>query len=275
MLFLLVVVLLVYNVPEHLLVSEQSPMQWTKAERAWVMQPLEIKEKIPKNVDYKSFMPVKQRARFNPNQVTEKELLQMGVPARLAKNWCRYLEKGGRFRTPQDVRKLYGMSDRYMDVLLPSMYISMPSKKVVWQSSKPARTPEKCHAIEVNSADSVAWEMLPGIGSVLAARIIRFRDKLGGFLYIEQIGETYGLKDSTFQLILPCLTLDVPARMIHINDAPFDVLAAHPYIGYKVAKVLVAYRKANGPFTEPDDLGAILAWEVTARNKALGYLVFD
>lgn len=274
MLFLLGIILLLYNMPTRLLVRETTPLKWTKAERAWVTQHIEIKEKMPKYLDSVDVVSVRQRTRFNPNEVTEAFLLQMGLPARLAKTWHKYLEKGGRFNSPQDLRKIYGMSDRYMDMLLPYMDIPIPSKKFARQPYKSVRTTQKCRSIEVNSADSVAWEMLPGIGSVLAARIIRFRDKLGGFVQLEQIGETYGLKDSTFQRILPCLTLEVPARMIPINEASFEVLAAHPYIGYKVAKIMVAYRKANGPFAEPDDLLAIPAWEAPVRSKALLYLKF-
>jgi DNA uptake protein ComE-like DNA-binding protein len=42
-------------------------------------------------------------------------------------------------------------------------------------------------SVDINSADTSAFIALPGIGSKLAARIVNFRDKLGGFYSIEQV----------------------------------------------------------------------------------------
>lgn len=52
---------------------------------------------------------------------------------------------------------------------------------------------------------------LPGIGSKLANRIVTFREKLGGFYAVEQLKETYGLPDSTFQMLKPYLTVNADA----------------------------------------------------------------
>ena len=81
------------------------------------------------------------------------------------------------------------------------------------QNSKDEIQPAKSYAarysiIDVNTADTTAFISLPGIGSKLAARIITFREKLSGFYSVEQIGETYGLPDSTFQKIKQYLKLD-------------------------------------------------------------------
>ena len=45
-------------------------------------------------------------------------------------------------------------------------------------------------SVDINTADTTAFISLPGIGSKLAARIVNFRDKLGGFYSIDQVGET-------------------------------------------------------------------------------------
>jgi DNA uptake protein ComE-like DNA-binding protein len=48
---------------------------------------------------------------------------------------------------------------------------------------------------------------LPGIGDVLSKRIVKFRNSIHGFKSIDDIKKTYGLSDSTFQIILPYLTI--------------------------------------------------------------------
>src|SRR6185437_7375519 len=90
--------------------------------------------------------------------------------------------------------------------------------------------------IDVNLADTTALISLPGIGSKLAQRIIAFRNKLGGFYSIEQVGETYLLPDSTFQKIKPKLTIvGNNVKQININVASIDEMKAHPYLRYNLA----------------------------------------
>lgn len=109
--------------------------------------------------------------------------------------------------------------------------------------------------LDINTADSALWEALPGIGPVLAGRIVRFRDKLGGFYAISQIGETYGLPDSTFNKIQPYLRLTkVSLKKLDLNRMDEKSLARHPYIRYKLARLIVLYRSNHGPFSRPEEL---------------------
>jgi DNA uptake protein ComE-like DNA-binding protein len=109
--------------------------------------------------------------------------------------------------------------------------------------------------IYINSADSSAWEALPGIGPTLAARLIRFREKLGGFYSIAQVAETYGLPDSTFKKIQASLRLDSSSlKKLNINQMDEKSLGQHPYIRYKLARLIVQYRSNHGPFSHPEDL---------------------
>ena len=66
-------------------------------------------------------------------------------------------------------------------------------------------TAKAIQPVDINLADTSDFINLPGIGSKLSQRIIAFRNKLGGFYSIDQVGETYLLPDSTFQKIKPGL----------------------------------------------------------------------
>src|SRR5262249_25636461 len=101
--------------------------------------------------------------------------------------------------------------------------------------------------IDINSADTTAFIALPGIGSKLAARIVNFREKLGGFYSVDQVGETFGLPDSTFQKIKQYLKLENNSlRKININTATVDELKLHPYIKWSIANPIIAYRNEHG-----------------------------
>lgn len=120
---------------------------------------------------------------------------------------------------------------------------------------RPALIARKPLPVQINTADAAAWEALPGIGPTLAARVVRFREKLGGFYSIAQIAETYGLPDSTFNKIQASLRLDSGSlKKLNINQMDEKSLAQHPYIRYKLARLIVQYRSVHGPFSHPKDL---------------------
>ncbi|WP_420832406.1 ComEA family DNA-binding protein [Paraflavitalea pollutisoli] len=127
--------------------------------------------------------------------------------------------------------------------------------------------------IDINAADTSAFIALWGIGSKLAARIVNFREKLGGFHGVEQVGETYGLPDSTFQAIrshLQCAAPDL--RTININTADADVLDQHPYISRSQAYAIVRYREQHGSYQAVDQLLQITILTPDNLEKMRPYL---
>ena len=109
--------------------------------------------------------------------------------------------------------------------------------------------------VPINTTDSAGLLPLPGIGPVLAGRIISFRDKLGGFYNVEQVRDTYGLPDSTFQRIRGLLRVDTTCiRQMDLNQADPALLAAHPYIRAKLARIILEYRRQHEGFGEVKDL---------------------
>lgn len=126
---------------------------------------------------------------------------------------------------------------------------------------------------DINTADTTAFISLPGIGSKLAARIILFREKLGGFFCVEQISEVYGLADSVFRKIAPRLTCN-PSDIvkIDINLADKEDLKKHPYIRWNIANALVGYRNQHGEFVSLSDLSRISNIDSGTLNRMMPYL---
>jgi competence protein ComEA len=129
---------------------------------------------------------------------------------------------------------------------------------------------------DINLADTGTLVELPGIGSKLAARIVQFREKLGGFYKIEQVAEIYGLQDTIYLLIRPYLLLnEISLRKIPVNSAGFDTLNAHPYIQFAEARAIVQYRKQHGVFLSLDDLLKISILNAEWLAKVGPYLEID
>lgn len=185
---------------------------------------------------------------FDPNTVSAEELLAMGFRPKSVQTLVNYRSKGGRFRKPEDILKMYGLFPDEKELILPYVVITneeKPKDTAAYQNTYRPKKPATV-VVSINNADTAAWKALPGIGEKLSARIVNFRDKLGGFYSIEQIGETYALPDSTFQKIKPMLQLDEhPLRKLNFNTADYNLINSHPYINSKQARFIVNYRQQH------------------------------
>ncbi|HMU48053.1 MAG TPA: helix-hairpin-helix domain-containing protein [Chitinophagaceae bacterium] len=216
---------------------------------------------------------------FDPNTLTTDGWKRLGLREKTINTIKNYLGKGGRFKKPEDLEKIYGLYKNQYEKLLP--YVRIKPQEATYEEQPQINngtTPSKIYSprytvIDINTADTTAFIALPGIGSKLAFRIVNFREKLGGFYSIDQIGETYGLPDSTFQKIKQYLKLEHNSlRKININTASVDELKAHPYIKYSIANPIVSYRNEHGPFERIEDIKKVMAITDDIYKKISPYL---
>jgi competence protein ComEA len=234
-------------------------------------QPYENKHKADKEWKGELFY-------FNPNTLDEAGWQKLGVRDKTIATIKNYLSKGGKFYKPEDIKKIWGINEAFADKLIP--YIQIEKKEYAAYEKREDDTKpvyeKKTYSpstIDINTADTTAFIALPGIGSKLAQRIITFRDKLGGFYKIEQVGETFLLADSVFQKIKPRLVLNsASVKQININTATIDEFKAHPYIRYAIGNAIIQYRTQHGNFSSVDDLKKIMLVTEEVFNKTLPYL---
>lgn len=219
---------------------------------------------------------------FDPNTLTEEGWKKLGLRPKTIQTILNYRHKGGVFRKPEDLGRVYGLFPDEYERLKPFIDIqqTVPAAfKDSFSKRNTATTPAwktKVSGIDINVADSMAWEALPGIGPKLAQRIVRFREALGGFYSIEQVGETFGLPDSTFQKIRPMLLQEtVSVKQVNINHAPEADLSSHPYLGKKLARLIVAYRTQHGSFTHIETLQKIPGFDEGKIERLRPYMDFE
>jgi competence ComEA-like helix-hairpin-helix protein len=113
--------------------------------------------------------------------------------------------------------------------------------------------------LDINAATPDDWKKLRGIGDVLANRIVRFREKTGGFVSVEQVRKTYGISDSLWNTIRPFLFTGKPATgmMLDINKASAADIVTHTGISRGIANSIITYRNQNGNYLSIDDLKKI------------------
>ena len=131
-------------------------------------------------------------------------------------------------------------------------------------------------AFDINTADTTELKKIRGIGTKLSARIVKFRDKLGGFTHAAQLSEVYGLSPEVLDS-LQKYTFIQPSfnpKQINLNTATFEELRQHPYLNYNLARIIIAYRTQHGPYQSVDDLRNIKQINEQQLQKLKPYFQF-
>lgn len=226
---------------------------------------------------------------FDPNIASEDEFLALGIKPFLAERILKYRLKGGKFKIKSDFKKMYGLSEEKYAELLP--YILLPETKAeigknkdpVVENSKPKypdvdqKYPKKeFKKGDINTADSVTLEKVYGIGFKLASRIIKYREKLGGFVSLVQLKEVWGLDSTAINEIEKKYEIveNFQPKKININNADFQVLKSHPYIGANKAKLILNFKKMHGTYYAIDQLKQIQAISAEEIGKLNPYIEF-
>lgn len=229
----------------------------------------------------KKYTPVKAEVfLFDPNTASVNDWVRLGVREKTAATIQKYISKGGKFYKPEDIKKIWGLHPADVERLLPYVSIKNTMKPYpVYERKeypKNAYTPKVIQKVDINLADTTEYIALPGIGSKLSQRIIAFREKLGGFYSIEQVGETYFLPDSTFQKIKPFLVLNTNSiKKININMASVDEMKSHPYLRYNLANAIFHYRKQHGDFGSVESIKKIMLITEEVFNRIAPYLTIE
>lgn len=211
---------------------------------------------------------------FDPNTVSNEDLIQLGFNRTLAHRMVNYRMKGGKFTVKKDLMKIYGMDSTLYQRLYA--FVDLPEKvekeNVVKSFGKKENS--VIEKFDLNTADTTQLIKVYGIGSKLSRRIVTYRDKLGGFVSRAQLTEVYGLDSAVIRELFKKSFIheNFKPRVININTAPEKELGEHPYIKYKLAKAITTYRFQHGAYNSVDDLKKIVLIDNVKFEKIKPYL---
>lgn len=232
--------------------------------------------------------------RFDPNTVSLKELVMLGLSPKQAQVILNYRQAGAVFRVKSDFARCYTVSSQKYAELEPYIEIGEPYRKPVHdkypQTDLPPsvkvnglnksnesqgednltrsktlddadlgktnteRTPQPV-LIELNGADSATLVAIRGIGPLTAGRVIRYRDALGGFASVEQLQEIQGMTERNYLMIRQQIFVDSSKiQKIDINFASPKRMQGHPYLPPKVLNKILKYRQLKGGWSSTKEL---------------------
>jgi len=218
---------------------------------------------------------------FDPNGMSKEDWQRLGFSDKQIAVIKNYEAKGGKFYKKEDVAKIYSISEKDYERIAPYIVIESykrksPENNLDTKEDKVYKPKQiAVQSVDINAADTSAFKQLRGIGSVLSARVVKYRDALGGFHDISQVGEVYGITQEVYEQIAPLLVVGRPnIKRLRVNTVTKEELTRHPYISKKQASLIVNYRSQHGSFASLDDLRKIPVLDDDFFRKIEPYIEF-
>ena len=245
---------------------------------------------------------------FDPNTADSTQLLRLGLAPWQVRAIYRYRARHGRYHTPEDFKRLPGMTGELWERLGPCVRIAErfrylePSAKPVPRTARPAaeplsdstalvpspsvqptasvadsvrdtlRRPEKFPpgtVVDINAADTNTLKRIPGIASYRAGKIVEYRQRLGGFVAPEQAMEACEMPDE----VLEWFTVGEAQPMrLDINQLTVRQLMRHPYLSFYQARDIVEYRKKHGAIASIDELHTLPSFTDESIERLRPYI---
>ena len=212
---------------------------------------------------------------FDPNIASKEEFVELGFSNALSNRIINYRMKGGKFVVKKDLMKIYEMDSILYKKLFS--FIKLPDK-IEKKENEVKKLALKVNPtivkFDLNTADTSQFIKIYGIGPKLSQRIVTYREKLGGFISPQQLKEVYGLDSAVIHALFKKSFIDknFKPRSIDVNTATEKELGDHPYIKYKLANAITAYRFQHGRYGTVDDLKKIALMDDARFQKIKPYL---
>ena len=223
-----------------------------------------------------------ERFPFDPNTADSSEFLRLGLRPWQVRNIYKYRAKGGIYRRKQDFARLYGLTVREYRELEPYIRISdefQPAATLLddnmsatnsLHDSLMARSREASHSVrfrsdslrrpvkiqegqhvELGTADTTQLQTVPGIGPYYAREIVRYGQRLGGYVSVDQLDEIESFPQEAKRFFV---VQEANPRKLNLNRLSLNELRRHPYLNYYMAKTIIDYRRLHGRIASLEDL---------------------
>lgn len=218
---------------------------------------------------------------FNPNFITDFKGYQLGMSSQEIDKLLTYRSLGKYINSTEEFQNVTGVSDSLLNVV--SSYFKFPD----WVNKTEQTTTITLSAVEtsnknfplrdLNSATAEDLKSINGVADKLAKRIIKYRNKLGGFSLPQQLNEVYYLEKNIADKILKRFKIiqKPHIKKININNATFKEVLAIPYINYELTKKIFNYRDKVSKIKSLEELKKIDEFPTEKLDRIALYLVAE
>ncbi|HER39745.1 MAG TPA: helix-hairpin-helix domain-containing protein [Salinimicrobium catena] len=216
-------------------------------------------------------------APFNPNFISDYKGYLLGMSPDEIDRLHAHREKELWVNSTEEFQQVTQVSDSLLRKISP--YFKFPE----WRrnssgnriSSKTAFSAPR-EKQDLNSATAIELQKINGIGEKLSARIVNYRESIGGFRSEIQLQDVYGLSPEVIQRVNQQFEVrgEVEKRQ-DLNSIEIIPLSELPYFDYELARKVVSYRKSHSRFTSFEELANIQGFPVEKIDRIKLYLAID
>ena len=199
---------------------------------------------------------------FDPNTADSSQLIRLGLQSWQVRNIYKYRARGGVYRKKEDFARLYGLTVKDYHRLEPYIRISsdyQPAATLVGGKANGAngtngvypRKIDSTQHVVLNTADTTTLRQVPGIGIYFAKEIVRYGQRLGGYVSVDQLDEIADFPQASKKYFV---VQQAHPKKLNVNQLTLQQLRRHPYINYYQARAIKEYCRLHGPLKSLDDL---------------------
>ncbi|MDD2981767.1 MAG: helix-hairpin-helix domain-containing protein [Crocinitomicaceae bacterium] len=190
--------------------------------------------------------------KFDPNQYTEQNWMDLGLSEKQVSTLMKFAKSG--FYSDEDLRKVFVISDAFFENIRD--FLVYPEKPIREHGkSQIPQTAVKKEKVELNTASLEELMSIDGIGQFYAEKIIQKRNELQGFINEDQLLEIWKFDPEKLEIIRPFILVDSKAVIpFDINKVTYAELRKHPYFSNNVANSIIKLRTQLGTYKRIEDL---------------------
>jgi competence protein ComEA len=223
---------------------------------------------------------------FNPNTASLNELTQLGLSPRIATTLIHYRERGGQFRRPEDLKKIYGITTSDYDRLRD--YIELENETPTWyregnktgfhrRESLGYEPPAEINLKPFDPNTATESELLGlGLEKKTVKNLLKYRENKGIFRNKEDLRKLYAFSDIDFIRIEKFIQLTDNQSINNRYSATNSKETSNKNFDEKQSAIIDVNKATYEDWLELRGIGATFAARIiTQREKIGGFATLD
>jgi DNA uptake protein ComE-like DNA-binding protein len=217
---------------------------------------------------------------FNPNYISDYKGYQLGMNIDEIDRLLAYREQKLYVNSAKEFQTITKISDSLLQKISP--FFKFPEwvqKKNNQQRYIPNSriNVSEITTVDINKATLKDFTAIEGVDEYISERIIKYRSKLQGFSFKEQLFEVWGLDELMANKILSTFSIkNKPIiKKVNINTASFKEVLSNPYIDYELCIQIFDYKDEVAELQSISEIKNIEGFPIKKYNRIVLYLLAE
>ena len=221
---------------------------------------------------------------FNPNYISDYKGYQLGMNVDEIDRLLAYREQRLYVNSAKEFQTITKISDSLLKKISP--FFKFPEwvqKKNNNKNNQQRYIPNsrinvsEITTVDINKATLKDFTAIEGVDEYISERIIKYRSKLQGFSFKEQLFEVWGLDEQMANKILSTFSIkNIPIiKKVNINTASFKEVLSNPYIDYELCIQIFDYKDKVAELQSISEIKNIEGFPIKKYNRIVLYLLAE